>query len=236
MLLRFVFLLAIFLIPVLASAESGNPKMKLLFLGATPEDGAPGPLPGDLPAIALNTLPPVDAAQQTVFAARLRTSPVSTFMSKPGPDNAQFDQFFLVAQVDLESGDNGYEIALADERFALPEFADRVGALVGAFNPKHRRIGLVHMRDDGDVFPMAIAQVQDALTRTGFDMIVVMIGNGAGSACDQKEALHYSLVSGLADRAPFGDGDGRSTAAEVETYLTQALNRMTARDAACAIA
>ncbi|MEL7114935.1 MAG: tetratricopeptide repeat protein, partial [Pseudomonadota bacterium] len=41
------------------------------------------------------------------------------------------------------------------------------------------------------------------------------------------------LVSGLADRAPFGDGNGISTAAEVEIYLTQSLNRRTERDPVC---
>lgn len=232
-LLRFILCLVGCLVPLTAMAEASDPKMQMLFIGAAPDAGAPGPLPATLPAIALDTLPAVEDAQQTIFAARLRASPVSTFVSEPGGENAQFEQFFLVTEVALAQGE-GYEIALAGQRFGLNEFADRVSALVGAFDPKHRRIGLVRMTDPEDTFPMAIAEVQTALNRIGFDLMVVMIGgDNTGAQCGEVEALHYSLISGLSDRAPFGNGDGVSTAHEVETYLTQALNRQTERDPAC---
>jgi len=131
------------------------------------------------------------------------------------------------------ANNDSFQVGLANETFTLPDFADRVSALVGAFNPKHRRIGLVKMRDADDVFPMAIADVQSALDTIGFDMMVVMIGDDAAASCGASEALHYSLVSGLADRAPFGNADGISNATEVETYLTRALNRQTERDPVC---
>lgn len=230
--------LAVAAIPFAAHAQSGDadPRMQMLFVGVDPAASAPGELPADLPVIAVDSLPPVDGAQQAIFAARLRSNPVSTFVSSPSENNAQFEQFFLVSQVDLVSDAEGFRIAMDGDSFALDDYADRVSALVDAFKPLHRRIGFLRISDAADEFPLAIGQVQSALNRIGFDMMVVMIGGGTGAACSDKptQALHYSLVSGLADREPFGNGDGQSTVAEVEAYLSAALNRQVARDPACA--
>ena len=219
-----------------AAAQQTDPKMQLLFVGAAPEQGAPGAVPTELPVIAIDKLPDVAAAQQAVFAARLRANPVSTFVSEPSETHAQFEQFFLITEVSLLAGDEGYQIGLADETFSLTDFADRISAVVQAFNPKNRRIGFIRVTDDADKFPLAISEVQAALNTIGFDMMVVMIGGDAQSgACSNApaQALHYSLINGLADRAPFGNGDGISTSAEVEAYLTRALNRLVERDPAC---
>jgi len=217
-------------------AQSFDPKMQLLFIGAPPDENAPGQLPGDLPMISLANLPMTEAAQQTVFAARLRASPVSTFVSDPNETHAQFEQFFLVTDISLHTDADGYQIGLADEKFALDEFASRVSAVVEAFKPKSRRIGFVRITDAEDEFPLAITEVQTALTSIGFDMMVVMIGGDtAGASCSDAptQALHYSLINGLADRAPFGNADAVSTSAEVEAYLTRALNRLIERDPVC---
>ncbi len=223
--------------PTIATASDGaDPKMQLLFIGASPQDGAPGGVPTDMPVIAIDSLPAAEDAQQTVFAARLRASPVSTFVSAPSETHAQFEQFFLITEVALLQGEAGYQIGLGGEELSLSDFADRASAVVGAFNPKHRRVGFVRVTDEADVFPLAISDVQAALNGIGFDLMVVMIGAdaGAGTCSDAPaQALHYSLVSGLADRAPFGNADGVSTAAEVEAYLTRALNRLVARDPVC---
>ena len=229
MLPRIFAVLAIFL-PSLVFADTSDPKMQMLFLGTSPEQGAPGPVPGDLPSITVDSLPVVNAARQTVFAARLQANPVSTFVAQPNDAHAQFEQFFLVTKVGLASESS---VALGGEEFELDDFADRVSALVGAFNPKHRRIALVQVSDPDDLFPMAVGDIQAALNATGFDMMVLMIDGDASASCAASEPLHYSLVSGLPDREPFGNGDGISTAAEVETYLTQALNRQSARDPSC---
>lgn len=229
--LAIVFFVGVFSLP--ARAETPYAKMQMLFIGAEADQDAPGDVPADLPVIALDRLPEIAAAQQTVFAARLRASPVSTFVSGPDDANSQFDQFFLVTKVGLTTGADGHRLTLGGDDFTLAEYADRVSAVVDAFQPKHRRIGLVHMSDPEDAFPLAIADVQTALKTIGFDLVVVMIGDSAETCNGAGQALHYSLISGLADRAPFGDGNGISTSAEVESYLSNALNRMTARDPGC---
>ena len=218
------------LAPAFAATEIS--RTQLLFVGASP--GAD--LPAKLPVISIADLPEAGKAKQEVFAARLRSSPVSTFVSQPSPENGHFEQFFLVTDVALETSANGYQIALGQTTYDLTEFAARMSAAVDAFNPKHRRIGFMRLTDTADTFPMAMSDIQGALDSLGFDMLVVMIGaqaSGAGCSDAPAQAIHYSLISGLADRVPFGDGDGVSTSAEVEEYLTRALNRMSERDPVC---
>lgn len=218
------------------SAETPEPKMQLLFVGVSPDSNAPGDLPATLPIIELDTLPEVDAARQTVFAARLRSSPVSTFVAAPSETDAQFEQFFLITEVSLLADNGGYQIGLGDARFELADFADRMSAVVEAFNPKYRRIGFLRISDVADEFPLVMNDVQSALSRMGFDMLVLMIGaDTAAASCSgaPAQALHYSIINGLADRTPFGDGSGVSTNAEVEAYLTRALNRQVERDPVC---
>ena len=160
-----------------AGAMEADPKMQLLFIGVEPGQDAPGDLPADLPVIAIDALPETEAAQQTVFAARLRASPVSTFVSEPSETHAQFEQFFLISEVELLAGEDGYQLGLAGEEFSLTDYANRVSALVDAFNPNHRRIGFLRVKDRADEFPLAIAEVQAALNSVGFDMMVVMIAD-----------------------------------------------------------
>jgi len=123
-----ILIIVALLCPTLGFAETSDPKMQMLFLGTSPEQEAPGPVPADLPSITVETLPEADAAQQTVFAARLRANPVSTFVAHPSDAHAQFEQFFLVTKVGLTSQS---AVTLGGEEFELQNFAERVSALVG---------------------------------------------------------------------------------------------------------
>jgi len=211
-----------------------DPKMKLLFVGVAPEDGAPGPLPPNLPVIAFPDLPTEAAAEQEVFAAQLRSNPVSTFASEPNASNGAFEQFFLVTDLTLEKGENGYALSLGDTSYGLDEYAARMSSVIDAFNPKNRRVGFVRLTDAADDFPMAMADLRRSFNTIGFDMMVLMIDSGAEASCTvAPQSLHFSLVSGLADRAPFGNDDKVSTVSEVEAFLTQALSRQVERDPAC---
>ncbi|WP_172298737.1 SEL1-like repeat protein [Pseudoruegeria sp. HB172150] len=203
--------------------------MQLLFIGTAPEAGLEGALPADLPLISIPALPEAGAVQQEVFAARLRANPVSTFVSGPSDEAGQFDQFYLIARASLEQSGEGVRLSLGDDSLTSEDFAGRLGSAVQAFAPKNRRVGFLHLNDTADVFPAALPGLQTALTGLEFDMLVLMIETGESAGCDTAQPLHYSLISGLADRTPFGDGDGISTAAEVETYLTAALNRAKSR-------
>ena len=218
-------------LPVSAAED---PKMKLLFVGVAPDDGAPGPLPPNLPVISFPDLPTEATAEQEVFAAQLRSNPVSTFASEPNSSNGVFEQFFLVTDLALEKGESGYALSLGDASYGLDEYAARMSSVIDAFNPKNRRVGFVHITDTADEFPMALSELRSALNTIGFDMMVLMIDGGTEASCAvAPQALHFSLISGLADRAPFGNGDKVSTVSEVEAFLTKALSRQVERDPAC---
>ncbi|MDF0603266.1 SEL1-like repeat protein [Psychromarinibacter sp. C21-152] len=212
-----------------AQAAEDDPRMQLLVIGASPEAGLEGGLSGDRPIIAIDALPEAGDVKQEVFAARLRANPVSTFVSTPSDEGKQFEQFFLVARAALEPAGGNHRLSLGRAQFSMEDFAGRLGSAVQAFDPRHRRIGFLHIVDPADAFPRALPELQTALGGLGFDMMVLMI-EGEGAACDTAQPLHYSLMAGLADRAPFGNADGASTVAEVESYLTGALARADARD------
>ncbi|MEO0682844.1 MAG: SEL1-like repeat protein, partial [Pseudomonadota bacterium] len=94
----------------------------------------------------------------------------------------------------------------------------------------------IRLADPDDVFPLAFRPVQAALGAAGFAMTVVTVDGGAEGACAEggQGALPYAVLSGVPDREPFGDGDGRSTAEEIEAYLAAALERAARRDGDCA--
>ncbi len=216
-----------------AAAEGPGQDVQLLFLGVSPDAGLEEGLQDRLPALALQTLPEPEALRQEVFAARLRAAPLSSFVTAPGA-GADAADFVLVARAVLEASGEARQLTLGDTALPVEDFAKRLDAAVAAFAPARRGIGFLHLADPAGAVPQAMPQLQAALEQLGFDMIVVLIDDGAmdggaEAASCATQPLHYALLSGLADRAPFGDADGLSTAAEVEAYLAGALGRARAR-------
>ncbi|GIT89707.1 hypothetical protein JANAI62_08080 [Jannaschia pagri] len=221
----------------LANADpQTSARMQLLFIGADPADGAPGPLPADMPILQMAALPTADAVTNEVFGALLRSNPVSTFVTTPGAGEAQFEQFFLVSDITLDTGEGGLQIGTSGDMHDAAEFSRRLSALVDAFNPEHRRVAFLRVQDPKQLFPVSMAELQDAVGASGFDLLAVMIydDDGAGAcAQDVTRAIHYPIVTGVADRAPFGNDDAISSVAEVNDFLGAALHRMSARGNAC---
>lgn len=207
------------------AALAGDGRMQMLFIGASPDAGLENGLNGELPVIAIDALPEADEVEQEVFAARLRANPVSTFVSGPSDDGKQFEELFLVARAALNDAGDGYRLALGRGEFSTADFASRLDSAIQAFDPKHRRIGFLHVTDAGDLFPAALPEIRASLNGLGFDMMVLMVERATAADCATAQPLHYTVASGLADRVPFGDGDGISTLAEVEAYLSAALRR-----------
>lgn len=210
--------------------------LKLLFIGTDPAKGAPGPLPEDLPFLHLDGLPASDQAKQEVFAAQLRTNPVSTFVTTLDTAEKNFDQLYLVSAIDLVPGENTLSLRIGDQALEIEDFSTRVQAVVDAFDPKHRRIAFLTIEDATESLPLAVSELQTAFNGIGFDMLVILVNSGKNAACtsDALPALHYSIMTGLADTTPFGDGDGTSQVGEVEAFLRAALSRQVARKSECA--
>lgn len=218
------------------TAGDDRAPLKLLFIGTDPAEGAPGPLPEELPFLRLDGLPAADAAKKEVFAAQLRASPVSTFVTTLDTAEMNFDQLHLVSAVDFVPGENTFSLRVGEQTLELEEFSTRVQAVVDAFDPKHRRIAFLTIEDATESLPLAVSDLQTALNGIGFDMLVILVNSGKEASCtsDTLPALHYSVLTGLADATPFGDGDGISQVGEVESFLRAALSRQVARESSCA--
>lgn len=208
-----------------ARAVDGAANTQIVFVGAAPEQGLPEAEAPPVPIIAIDGLPEASALRSEVFGARLRARPVSTFVATPSDEARPLDQLFLVAEATLASASTGFTLAVGDERLPMADFVTRLGAAVDAFAPRHRRIGFVHISDADDQFPTALADLHAAMSGLNFQMIVLMVSGEPIASCQNAQPLHYSMVNGLADRAPFGDGNGVSSIDEAERYLSGVLTR-----------
>ena len=215
-----------------AASQSGGPD-RLVFLGADPAEGRPGPIDDALSVLALQRLPEAQAAGLEVLAALLRAEPVSTFIATPDSSGIVSGDLSLV--VDLALGGDppgGLSVTVGEETLGVETLGERLKALADAFNPAARQVAFVRVADGGDRFPAALPALRAALESTGVAMSVVMVG--AGPCEGERPGLHYALLGGLPDRPPFGDGDGLVSADEARTWLAAALAREVQRAAPCA--
>ncbi|GGL63612.1 peptidoglycan-binding domain-containing protein [Wenxinia marina] len=218
-------------LPALAAAQATGPE-RLVFIGADPAEGRPGAIGPDLSVLSLPGLPAADAAGIEVLAALLRANPVSTFVATPESAGIVSGDLSLVADIALGEGAGGLTVEVGEDSMGLEEFGSRLSALVGAFNPARRQIAFVRVADPGDRFPAALGQLQGAMNGAGLAMSVVMVSD---AACEgPRPGLHYGVIAGLPDRAPFGDAGGTVTAAEAKDWIAEALARDVARGAPCA--
>lgn len=206
-------------------------------LGADPALGAPEG-EGTLSVLSMATLPQADTAAGEVLATLLRSNPVSSFIAAPQALGGATGQLFLVADLTLGSvpgaeGAAARTMAVGGETMAFDAFATRLSAVVDAFAPERRQIVFVHLADPEGVFPLTVGAFQTALAGAGFGMAVVTVGE-AGADCAPAVAPHYAILAGVADRAPFGNGDGMSDAGEVDQWLTRTLARPGQRNPDCA--
>lgn len=217
--------------PPARAAEGG---LRLVFLGADPGQGAPGAPGAALPVLAIPALPEAAAARGEVTAALLRASPVTSLVAAPDARDGHAGDLFLVADAAVVPGEG---VRIGGVTLPLPEVEGRLRALVEALAPAGRQIAFVRLADPAGAFPAVAAELRAAIGASGFAMTVLMVGAEAGAgacAAEPARAVHFPVVAGVADRAPFGNADGRSTMAEVEAFLVAALTRAARRGGPCA--
>ncbi|MGA0539218.1 hypothetical protein [Neotabrizicola sp. VNH66] len=208
---------------------------RLLLIGSAPQETATG-LSG-VSQIALDRLPAVADAKSAFLSAVLKSNTVSTFVAGPQDLGGNTGQAFLrvTAQVtrgaDPAAGE-GIGISLGGEAMSLKEFGDRMTALVGAVAPEKRQMTFFHLKDPEGLFAAQVSSFQQAVAGSGFALIMAEIGERPAE-CQLAIAPDVALIAGLGDRAPFGDGDGRTSVAEAEAWISAAMARPGKRSAAC---
>ncbi|MDR9394917.1 MAG: hypothetical protein RI571_11505 [Roseovarius sp.] len=213
---------------------------RLVFVDSDPASGRPGPVDGSLSVLQFPALPPVEAAKDQVLAALLRSNPVSTFLASPGEITAQTDALYIVMNLSLAeaSGTEGAQqdamVQVGPDRMEMSTLHSRFDALISALNPAARQIAFLHVDDPDNRLPAMIDAFRSGLKATGLGMTVIMVNARKDECAGDRPPLEYAVLGGLADRAPFGDDDGRTDAAEASAWISRALARNAERGHPCA--
>lgn len=187
-----------------------------------------------LAVLSLPDLPDAGEAGLEVLAALLRGNPVSTFISSDDQGRAATGDLSLVLDLGLQSGPAGAEVVLAGEAMGTADFAARLAGLVNAFSPERRQMAFVRITDPEGLMPATLEALSGAFTGAGLGLSLAMVGPDAAACGGARNALHYAVLAGVADRAPFGDGNGSTSVDEAAEFVSLALERDVARGAACA--
>lgn len=216
-----------------AAAENED-EPRLVFLGTDPVAAAPGPVEGDLSVLRLDTLPTVDRVNEQVLAAILRSNSISTFVSTRDSTSATSGPLHLVTSLELGGGADGVNVSMRGETMALDGFSQRLEAMVAALNPDKRQMAFVYMADPEGRLPSVLDALSSSFQGIGMAMTVLVVGNEAEACRARTVPMEYAVLGGLADRVPFGDGDGMTTATEATRWISGAVTRSMTRGPDCA--
>lgn len=227
--------------PLYAQTPDVDPPLRLLFI---PDDQASAAEIDDtVSVIAFPDLPQTETVKSEVLATLLRSNPVSSFIAAPEELGGSTGQLFMSMALSIslagEEGEGEGQVAAAKmvqvggETMPFDVFGARLSALIDAFSPEHRQIAFFNIQDPENSFAASVSEFQKAVNGSGFAMAVISVGD-VPENCRTAVEPYLAMIAGIADREPFGDADGTSTAAEAESWLTGALARPARRDPACA--
>ncbi|MFE3836568.1 peptidoglycan-binding protein [Pseudogemmobacter sonorensis] len=211
-----------------AAAVAAPVTDRLVILGS----GQAAGVLGGISQLVMPRLPEVEAAKAEFLSAVLRSTSVSSFVAEPEDLGGNTGQLFLRIEAEVGQGNGGLSLSLGGESLSLTDFGARLRALVAAVAPEDRRVAIFHLADPGGLFAGQVSAFQQAVSGAGFAMVVAEIGTREPN-CQLALAPDVALIAGLADRAPFGDGDGETSAAEAEAWLLAAMERPGRRAAEC---
>jgi len=222
--------------PVSAQDTMGTKLPQIAYLGANADAVLGSQESKDLLFLTLEDLPSPADAELQVFAALLRANPVTRLTTSVSADANFSDQLLLVADIALSGTAEAQTVTMGGTTRSMTEFADHTKALIGAINPTRRATAFIRVSDPQSLAPAAISGIRAMADALGFGLTVVTVVESDtlyGCQTSRGEAIPRDLISGVADRQPFGNGDGTSSLAEVETYVTDALRRHSDRSEAC---
>ncbi len=196
--------------------------------------------------LSMPKMPTAAEAKIAFLSTILRSNTVSTFIGGPQDLGGNTDQLFVSVRGEVSPGpvaqpsdgtaatpgSTGLALTLDGEALPMAEVGARMTAMVEAVAPRSRRIAFFQLSDPNGVFAAYVADFQQAVSASGFEMVVAEIGTRP-EACKLGVSPELAMIAGLADRVPFGNGDGTTTAAEAAKWLNDALARPGKRMAEC---
>ncbi len=225
----------IFTSPVAAQTTPAASVTRLLLIGSQDQE-ATATLEG-ISQIALPRLPAADRAKTEFLSAVLTSNPVSSFVAGPQALGGNTGQAFLRVTAEVKPAAEGAAgdaigINLGGEVMSLGEFGARLAALVEAVAPEKRQMTFFYLKDPEGLFAAQVSAFQQAVSGSGFALIVTEIGERPAD-CRPGVAPDVALIAGLADRAPFGDGNGQTSVGEAEAWISAVMTRPGNRSATC---
>jgi len=210
--------------------------LQVMYLGPNPQGIQNENTPDEVSVLVLSDLPKAEQARDKVFAALLKSNLVSNFQTSIDAATNFSNQLTLVIDVEISNADGQVQIALGAGTFALEEFSKRVSALVAVFSPEFRRVGFLRLSDPKGIVPSKLQPIRAMIDTLGFEFTVVtVVETTSADTCAAVTNANFprDLLSGVADRTPFGNGDGNSSVNEVDAYLNAALTRLIRRNRDC---
>lgn len=187
-------------------------------------------------------LPQQDQAKIAFLSTILKSNTISTFVANSEDLGGNTGQLFMtldgaIAPMTAEPAEaaparSGLGIEIGGEVMALDDFGRRLSGVIEAVAPDNRQIAFFRLADPENIFAANVSAFQKTVASAGFAMVVAEIGSRAQSCALGIEPA-TALIAGLADRQPFGDGNGVTTAAEASRWLTETLTRPERRDPDC---
>ncbi|PJE28297.1 sel1 repeat family protein [Pseudooceanicola marinus] len=228
-------------LPAARAQTPPSPEMALLSLATE----ASAPEAEGIGFYPLATLPDADAVSTLITATMLQSRAVST-IGAAGPGDSGLTaasapkQLVLETAFELTGGqDQPLGLRQGGQDLSPQDFGPGIAALASGFGPGDQAAAVAVMSDPQDLFPGQIGPLREMLGVSDFGLWVLLIAPGpeaeARSACAAPlaRAVTLSLLAGVADRPAFGDGDGATSFAEAETFVTRSLTRALARDTGC---
>ncbi|MGI3165739.1 hypothetical protein [Pseudooceanicola sp. 200-1SW] len=204
--------------------------------------GASAPAADGIGFYPLAGLPAPAEVDTLITATLLQSRAVSTIGAGQDEGAAPVGSRQLVLETAFAlTGGAGQPLGIAQGGAELDaeDFGARLSALARGFGPGRQSAALAVVSDPLDLFPGQIGALRQMLGASDFGLWVLLIAPGAEAearaacAAPLGREVALSLIGGVADRPVFGDGDGITTFAEAQSFVTGTLTRALARESGC---
>lgn len=227
-----------------ARLGKANEGVSLVYIGRSGMTASPDPKLSSVQSFHIPTLPEAGGASDIVTATLLKNRIVSTLQSGSSSSvrgAISNGQLVLVTEFSLSVGEEGAEttslaIRNGGKTYPVSEFAALLTETVDALAPSQKGVALAKVFDADRLFPLRVDELRTALDETGFDMWILSISESEPANCtaSMEDTLPFTLISGLADRQPFGNQDGSTDFDEAQRYVSDSIRRNFSREPTCA--
>ena len=187
--------------------------------------------------LIFQNLPEPDRAQSSIMSAMLQAKNVSTMERSSSVAAQRVETLTVILDVELNMSEEVLpQIVVDQDTFSFDELATRVSGIISAFDSPSVRLMVFNIADQSGLFPEAIESFNEVVLALDAGLAVLNISNDGGTVCGSEyQQFEFALMSGIADRTPFGNGDGQTTANEAVEFVSERIDRLATRSTMCGV-